>query len=41
MIYKIFLIFKCNKAMKKYFNLKFQNYDILFQMFWKKNFKPL
>jgi hypothetical protein len=27
--------------MRKEFNLKFQIYDILFQMFWKTNFKLL
>jgi hypothetical protein len=41
MIYKIFLNFKCNKVVRKEFNLKTWNYDILFQMFCQKNFKLL
>jgi hypothetical protein len=39
-IYKTFLNSKCKKEMRKKFNLKIKNYDILFEMFWKKNFKP-
>jgi hypothetical protein len=41
MIYSTSLNLKCNKTMKNKFNLKIQNYDILFKMFWEKNFKPL
>jgi hypothetical protein len=36
MIYNTFLNSKCSKAMRKQFNLKIQNCDILFEMFWKK-----
>jgi hypothetical protein len=28
------------KSNEKKFTFKIWNYDILFQMFWKKNFKP-
>jgi len=41
MIYNPSLNFKCNKAMRNFFFFKFQNCHILFEMFWKTNFKPL
>jgi hypothetical protein len=34
------LYYKCNKTMTKECNLKIWNCNILFQMFWKKIFKP-
>ncbi len=36
MIYKTSLNSKCNKTMRKEFNFKTWNYDVLFQMFWNK-----
>jgi len=39
-IYKTYWYSKCNKTMMKEFNLNIWNCDILFQMFWKKNYKP-